>query len=107
MIIFQVLLPVFLIGMIDKKGINRKPVILTTSAKHLVDLVHGDKETPLGVVILGGGKSDRLSLEIGKFLKQFFRAVVTEAHQVAVLLMGCDKLAPFLSDPLQRIRVFQ
>ena len=107
MIIFQVLFPVFLIRMIDKKGIYSKPVILTASAKHLVDLVHGDKETPLGVVILGGCKSDRLSLEIGKFLQQFFRTVVTEAHQVPVLLMGCDKLAPFLCDFLQHIRVFQ
>ena len=69
MIIFQVLLPVFLIGMIDKNGIYAKPVILIASAKYLVDLVHGDKETPLGVVILGGGKGDRLSLEIGKFLQ--------------------------------------
>ena len=107
MITFQVLLPVFLIGMIDEEGIYGKPVILTTSAKHLVNLVHGDKETPLGIVILGGGKGDRLSLKIGKFLQQFLRAVVTEAHQVPVLLMGCDKLAPFLCDLLQHIRVFQ
>lgn len=107
MIIFQVFLPVFLIGMIDKKGIDRKPVILAASTKYLVNLIRGNKETALGGIILGGGKDDRFPTQISQFLQQFFRAVVAKAHQLTVLLMGFDKFAPFLRNLLQHIRVFQ
>ena len=52
------------LSVVALKGIHRQPVVRASlsTAQEIVDLVAGDKETPLGIISLGGGKMQRLSL---------------------------------------------
>ena len=80
--------------MVAIKGIHRQPVVRASlsTAQEIVDLVAGDKETPLGIISLGGGKVQRFPLQVGKLLQQFLRTVEMESQQFPVLSVCLDKL---------------
>ncbi|MDE7475068.1 MAG: glycoside hydrolase family 95 protein, partial [Duncaniella sp.] len=61
MIAFQVFLPCFFVLIVAIKGIHGQTVIGAAS-QNPVQLITGDKETPLGVIALGGGKNQRFTL---------------------------------------------
>ena len=94
-VVCQILRSFICIRMLQIKGIDAQPVMGVAAPQELVDLIHGDKETPLGIVILGGGKANRLTLQVGQPFQYSFRAVKMETQEFSVSLVGGDKALHF------------
>ena len=82
MIVLQVFGSLFYVWMLQIIGINAKSIIGAAAAKELVDLVHRNELTTLGIIALGGGEDDRLTLQISESLQNLFRTVKMEAQNV-------------------------
>ena len=93
--------------MIAVKGIHGQPVIRAAfpAPEKIVDLVPGDEKPPLWVVLLCGGKVQRLPLQVGKLLQQFLRAVEMEPQKLPVFSVCCDKLLQLIPQVLQLLRM--
>ena len=93
--------------MVAVERIHGQPVIRAAfpAPQKVVNLVPGDKETPLGIVPFGGGKVQRFPLQVRKLLQQFLRTVEMEPQQFPVLSVCLDKLLQLIPQVLQPLRM--
>ena len=105
-IALQILGALFYIGMLQIIGVNTEPVMGVAAAQELVDLIHGNKLSALGLIALGGGEDDRLTLQISESLQNLFRAVKMITQNVPIHLISGKERADLIYKGLQAFGLF-